>query len=123
MSSHPIVWVEIPSADRKESAEFYSGLFGWQIDNSMDEMKYTMFSAGEGPGGGFPEIADGFEPGDVMILVGTSDIDASLSRAEQLGGKTVVPRTEIPGNGWYAVFEDPTGNNIGLFAALEDIGT
>lgn len=122
MSQHPIVWVEIPSADRRASSEFYANLFGWQIDNSMDAMNYTMFSAGSGPGGGFPELADGFEAGDVMILVSTRDIDASLSLAESLGGKTVVPRTEIPGNGWYGVFEDPTGNNIGLFTGIEDIG-
>lgn len=122
MSRHPIVWVEIPSNDRNASASFYSNLFGWEIDNSMDAMNYTMFSAGDGPGGGFPEITDGFEPGDVMILIGTSDIDESLSKAESLGGKTVIPKTEIPGNGWYGVFEDPTGNNIGLFTALEDVG-
>ena len=121
MSRHPIVWVEIPSADRSASAQFYSNLFGWDIDNSMDDMNYTMFSAGDGPGGGFPEIADGFEPGDVMILVGTTDIDASLRQAEELGGKTVIPKTEIPGNGWYGVFEDLTGNNIGLFTAIEDV--
>lgn len=119
---HPIVWVEIPSADRKSSAEFYSSLFNWQIDHSMDEMNYTMFSAGSGPGGGFPELTDGFEAGDVMILVATPDIDESLQKAEALGGKTVVPRTEIPGNGWYGVFEDPTGNNIGLFTGIEEVG-
>lgn len=122
MGKHSIVWVEIPSADRKQSAEFYAGLFDWQIDNSMDDMRYTMFSADDGPGGGFPELADGFEAGDVMILVGTSDIDSSLARAEALGGKTVIPKTEIPGNGWYGVFEDPTGNNIGLFTGIEEVG-
>jgi predicted enzyme related to lactoylglutathione lyase len=26
-----------------------------------------------------------------------------------------VPKTEIPGMGWYAIFSDPTGNRIGLF--------
>jgi uncharacterized protein len=122
VSRHPIVWVEIPSADRIESARFYEQLFGWQIDNSMDSMNYTMFSTGTGPGGGFPELADGFEAGDVMILVATPDIDASLEMAKTLGGKTVVPRTEISGNGWYGVFEDPTGNNIGLFTGIEDVG-
>jgi uncharacterized protein len=122
VSQHPIVWVEIPSADRSASSEFYSSLFGWQIDNSMESMNYTMFSTGTGPGGGFPELADGFEAGDVMILIGTHNIDESLARAEALGGKTVIPRTEIPGNGWYGVFEDPTGNNIGLFTGLEDVG-
>lgn len=122
MGKHAVVWVEIPAADRKATAQFYSGLFGWQIDNSMDEMNYTMFSTGDGPGGGFPELSDGFEAGHVLISISTDDIDASLAKAEELGGKTIVPRTEVPGNGWYGIFEDPTGNNIGLFTGLENGG-
>lgn len=117
MSRHEIVWVEIPSADRKASAAFYSSLFGWEIDNSMEEMNYTMFTPPGGPGGGFPELGDGFEPGDITVSVSTDDIDATLAQVESLGGKTVMPRTEIPGVGWYAIFEDPTGNNIALLTS------
>lgn len=114
MAKHEIVWIEIPSADRKTSAEFYSSLFGWKIDNSMEEMNYTMFTPESGPGGGFPDLRDGFEPGDVTVSISTDDINASLALAESLGGKIIVPKSEIPGIGWYAIFEDPTGNNIGL---------
>jgi predicted enzyme related to lactoylglutathione lyase len=114
MTKHEIVWIEIPSSDRKQSAEFYAKLFGWTIDNSLEDMDYTMYSPPAGPGGGFPELRDGFEPGDILISVSTDDIDASLALAESLGGKTIVPKSEIPGIGWYAIFEDPTGNNIGL---------
>ncbi len=118
MSKHEIVWIEIPSADRKASADFYAGLFGWEIDNSMDEMNYTMFTPASGPGGGFPELRDGFEPGDVLISISTDNIDESLAQVESLGGKTIVPKTEIPGIGWYAIFEDLTGNNIGLVTSF-----
>jgi predicted enzyme related to lactoylglutathione lyase len=29
----------------------------------------------------------------------------------------VVPKTEIPGIGWFGVFTDPTGNKVGLYTA------
>lgn len=119
MSQHPIVHVDIPAEDRAATAQFYSRLFGWDIDNSMDEYNYTMFSAAGGPGGGFPDLSDGFEAGHVLIFVGTQDVDESLAKAESLGGKVATPKTEIPGIGWFGVFEDPTGNSIGLFASME----
>lgn len=115
MSQHPIVHVEIPAENRAATAQFYSQLFGWKIDNSMDEYNYTMFDAEGGPGGGFPNLTDGYEAGHVLIFVGTDDIDESLAKAESLGGKVATPRTEIPGIGWFGVFEDPTGNSIGLY--------
>lgn len=120
MATHSIVHVEIPAVDRRAAAEFYAQLFDWQIDNSADEMNYTMFNPGSGPGGGFAEISDGFEPGHILIHVETDDIDASLAKAESLGGETSLPKTEIPDIGWYAIFTDPTGNSIGLYTGNDD---
>ena len=49
----------------------------------------------------------------------TDDIDASLAKAESLGGKTVIPKTEIPGVGWFGFFSDPTGNVVSLYTSKE----
>ncbi len=115
MARHEIVHVELPSQDWQAAGRFYSELFGWKI-NPMPELNYATFDPGDGRGGGFP-IADGEVnlPGAVLIYVDTDDIEASLAQAEALGGTTVVPKTEIPGMGWFAVFTDPTGNRIALF--------
>ena len=115
VSKHPIVHVEIPAADQQATGTFYRELFGWEIE-SYPEMEYVMFRAGDGPGGGFPK-ADGqmASPGSVLVYVGTDDIEASLSQATSLGGSTVVPKTEIPGMGYFAVFTDPTGNRVALY--------
>ena len=51
----------------------------------------------------------------MLVYVGTDDIEASLAKAESLGGSTIVPKTEIPGQGWFAVFTDPTGNRMALY--------
>jgi uncharacterized protein len=112
---HVICHVEIPVADQAAAGAFYSELFGWEY-RPMPEMDYAVFSPGEGPGGGFPKI-DGqmFRANEPLVHVLTDDVDASLDKAVSLGGAVTVPKTEIPGIGWFGVFTDPSGNRIGLF--------
>ncbi len=59
-----------------------------------------------------------YKPDSLLVYVSTDDIDATLAKVESLGGKTVLPKTEIPQMGWWAVFADPTGNRIGLFTGM-----
>jgi predicted enzyme related to lactoylglutathione lyase len=44
-----------------------------------------------------------------------SACQAALDRVERLGGKTVLPPTEVPGGPKLAMFADPAGNITGLF--------
>jgi len=113
MTKRNIVHVEIPAANRQVSAKFYSDLFGWDAEH-FEEMKYSMFQAGNA-GGGYPEIGDDYHVGSVIVYIDSQDIDADLKRIEQAGGKTVYPKTEIPGFGSYAMFNDPAGNTLALW--------
>ena len=120
MSNHPIVHIEIPGSDTSAASKFYGDAFGWKIEHAPD-FDYYMFQAEGGPGGGFvkPGTEAGYEQkaGEVLIYIGTDDIEASLAKVQSLGGKVVLPKTEIPQTGWFAVFNDPAGNKIGLFTA------
>ena len=51
----------------------------------------------------------------VTIYVQVDDIVASLKQVEALGGKTLVPATEVPGMGNFGWFTDLDGNAIGLW--------
>ena len=58
-------------------------------------------------------------PGEagVKIYMRVDDLDAYLDRAEKLGGQRVVPPTDLPGDfGRFAIFTDPDGNPVGLWA-------
>src|SRR4030066_907757 len=114
MSKHPIVHIEISAKDREAASKFYADLFGWEVEQ-MPEMNYATFETGGGPGGGFSPIGENNPVGSVIVYVDTDDIEASLDKAVQLGGKVIVPETPIPDMGWFAIFEDPTGNRIGLY--------
>jgi len=118
MSGHAIVHVDISSNNQEETGKFYESMFGWKIQ-PMPQFNYTTFAAESGPGGGFMQIGDGMAPaGQVLVYVYTDDIDASLAKVESLGGKTVVPKTEIPTVGWFGVFTDLADNQLALFTSI-----
>ena len=75
-----------------------------------------QFTAEEGCiGGAFTQVDENNPAGAIVPYLTTDDIEASLEKIGSNGGTTVVPKTEIPGFGHYAVFSDPTGSKIGLF--------
>jgi len=119
-----IVHVDIPAKDTRQAAEFYQKLFDWNLRH-VEEFNYTMFQPESGPGGGFVQ-ANSPSPGNeysysinsLLIYVETDDIEGTLARAEALGGKTLLGKTEIPMTGWWAVFRDPDGSNIGLYTDM-----
>ena len=119
MSAHNIVHVEIPSTDAKGNAKFYGEAFGWKLKNAP-EFDYWQFEPEGGPGGGFPGVDDpaAAKIGEVLVYIGTDDIEASLAKIESLGGKTLMPRQEIPGTGWFAFFADPSGNKLALYKSI-----
>jgi predicted enzyme related to lactoylglutathione lyase len=119
MATFPIVLVDISANNPLESANFYKEAFGWNIPDTSNP-GYVMFST-EGGLNGFLVQAGGetYKPGDVVMYLGTDNIDANLAKIEKLGGQIVLPRTEVPGYGWYAFFTDLTGNRLGLFQAVQ----
>lgn len=75
------------------------------------------FTAEEGGiGGAFTQVDENKPAGTLVPYVTTNDIEGSLEKIGSNGGSTVVPKTEIPGFGHFAVFSGPTGNRIGLYA-------
>lgn len=117
MSKRNIVHVEIPVQNLAAAGEFYRGLFGWKL-TSVPEMEYTMWEAGDGSGGGFPLVSAENPAGQVLVYVASDNIEEDLEKVSELGGKVLREKTEIPGMGWYAVFQDPTGNVLALYTSL-----
>jgi len=112
--TRPIVHFEIYGRDATRLREFYSALFGWKI-SSDNPMGYALVEHGIG---GPPEgIGGGIMPGDkarVLIYVQVVDLNETLRRAEELGGKAVMQPVDVPGGPTIAQMEDPEGNLIGL---------
>ncbi len=116
MPEHTIVHVEIPAQDPQGTSRFYSELFGWQL-HPIPAMNYIRFQTANGLTGGFVGVGgpEQHRTGELLVYFESDDIDGDLQKAEQLGGKILVPKTEIPNTGWFGVFQDPAGNRLGLF--------
>lgn len=121
MSKRNVVHVEIPAATVESAAKFYADLFGWKLV-SVPEMNYTMWEAGDGSGGGFTEVSEENPVGQVLVYIASDDIDADLKRVEELGGKVLEGKREIPDTGWMGVFRDPTGNVLALYTSMHPSG-
>ena len=110
-----VVHFEVVGRDLEKLQAFYSDLFDWKME-SIPEMKYAIVEKeGEGIGGGIGQ-SDNDGPGYVTFYVSTDDPQATLDKAEQLGGKTLMPVTEMPAV-TIAIFADPEGHIVGLVKA------
>ena len=116
---HPVVHFEIVCKDGGAGQKFYADLFGWKI-SADNPMNYGIVEKdGEtGIGGGITGIFEGSDHPGVTFYIEADDLQACLDRAESLGGKTVMPVTEIPGFVTIAHFADPDGNVIGLVKSM-----
>jgi hypothetical protein len=105
-------WFELMTTDTDSAKKFYSNLFGWDTEEMpMADMNYTMVKVGEEGLGGImstPPQAEGSPP-NWGVYVTVDDVDATARKAEELGGKILVPPTDIPNVGRFSVLQDPQG--------------
>ncbi|HEY5988470.1 MAG TPA: VOC family protein [Streptosporangiaceae bacterium] len=115
----PVAFFEIISSDPGRARAFYTELFGWKAEADPAMGGYALVDTGAGEnaiGGGIgPSMAAG-DTG-VKIYMRVDDLDNYLERAVKLGGKQLVPPTDLPGDyGRFALLADPDGNPVGLWS-------
>jgi uncharacterized protein len=117
---YPVVHFEVTGKEGAKLASFFSELFGWQIDTNNPlgygtvDREQNVGKDGVGIGGGVGQAQPGSD-GLVTFYVGVPDVDATLAKAEQLGGKRLFGPAEVPGTGiTLGQFTDPEGRVIGL---------
>ena len=108
-------WFELMTSDVDGAKKFYANLFGWATEAMpMGDMNYTIVKVGEEGLGGImatPPQAAGSPP-NWGVYVTVNDVDATARKAEELGGKILVPPTDIPNVGRFCVLQDPQGATI-----------
>jgi predicted enzyme related to lactoylglutathione lyase len=124
---HTIVHFEIPADNVEKLKTFYGKLFGWKIEKMPGPTEYwgietvPVNSKGElvrrGVNGGMMKKQ---RPEHKPInYVSVESIDDYVKRIQNLGGKVIVPKTEIPRMGWWAMALDPEGNQFGIFQTMQ----
>jgi uncharacterized protein len=110
---HPVVHVEIRSIDPDATRRFFGELFGWSVASEGAFPGYTFIDTGtEGPPYTAISPRQG-EDDEVLFFVGVEDVDATLKKAEELGGTIVQPAQKVPGTS-FGVIADAHGHRVGV---------
>ena len=116
-----LCWNELATPDPDRAREFYTGLFGWKVqEQDMGTMTYTTFlRGGERAGGMYGITADmaGMPP-SWMVYFAVEDCDAGAARARELGAHVHVEPADIPGVGRFAMMADPQGAMLSIITLL-----
>jgi predicted enzyme related to lactoylglutathione lyase len=119
MMGQPVVHFEVVGKDGEKLQQYYSELFGWeiQVDNAMN---YGMVARegnvgrdGVGIGGGVGQGPEGYD-GHVTFYVAVPDVEAALQKAESLGGQRIMGPENIMDMVTLGQFKDPEGNMVGV---------
>jgi predicted enzyme related to lactoylglutathione lyase len=120
----PVVHFEITGKDGAKLQSYYADLFEWEID-ADNPMAYGVVqrdgntnSDGVGIGGGINGGPEGYD-GHVTFYVEVPDVEASLAKAEALGGTRMFGPEEVMPDIEIGLFTDPEGHTIGVIKAVE----
>ena len=111
---HPIVYAELHTPRTADARAFYTGLFGWEM-KLHTEFDYAEIQTGSGPEAGRMGLTPHDDRPAWITYFGVPELDAAVARAVGLGAAVRAPRTEIPGQGWFAWLDDPTGARFALW--------
>jgi hypothetical protein len=115
-------WAELNTNDYEGAWKFYSQLFGWKETSSMDmgpAGTYFMFEGGAGATrGGMSNMAKQMKvPPHWLHYVTVKDMDRTVERIKQNGGKIMNGPMDIPGDDVVAQCQDPQGGFFAIYAA------
>jgi uncharacterized protein len=120
-----VEYFQIPADDISRAKEFYNKVFGWEMQKWNDsEQEYWMFQTKDDEGN--PGLGGGLMKRQspqhtVTNFITVSSIEEYSSNIEQSGGKVIMPKTEIPNMGFFAVFLDTENNMFGIFEGKNSI--
>jgi predicted enzyme related to lactoylglutathione lyase len=95
-------YLQLPALDVWRSAEFYTAVFGWQI-----ERPHPSFTA--------PGLIGQWVADRPLVWISVDHIDGALEAVTANGGVVVTPPAPDDGARWLSTARDPAGNTIGIF--------
>jgi predicted enzyme related to lactoylglutathione lyase len=107
------VWYDLLTTDTGEAIAFYADVVGWKSQAFGPE--YTLLVGGQGPGCGAAKLPMPGAPPHWTSNVHVADVDATIARVKELGGKILSEPKDFPNVGRLAVIADPQGNAINVF--------
>ena len=121
-------WADLASTDQAAAKEFYTALFGWDVEDLPvgDGVSYSMMSVGGkrvaaiGPqpeaqrAAGVPSVWQSY--------VTVENVDAATARAKELGASVLAEPFDVMQAGRMAVIQDPQGAVFSIWEPRDTIG-
>lgn len=107
-------WNELTAPSLPDAASFYGGLFGWTVEEAPGGAR-AAFGLGELLVGGVHEPFVPEDPPRWTVAFWVDDVHHSVALVEDLGGRILLPPTDIP-VGRFAIVADPRGASFTISA-------
>jgi uncharacterized protein len=114
-------WIDIGVPDLRGAIDFYTALFGWEINEGPPEAGgYSMCLVDGAP---VAAIAPSEETESWWnVYFAADDLNATVKLILDNGGTTVVEPMDVMGQGRMAMVEDPSGARFGLWQGQAHTG-
>ena len=130
---HTIVHFEIPADQPERAVKFYQDLFGWNIqkyEGAAGGIEYWTVRTVPTDEKGMPTrpgvnggLMPRMYPGQAVVnYINVEDVDEFAGKAERLGAKVMMPKSPVPGMGWFAQLTDPEGNVFAIWQTDSNAG-
>jgi predicted enzyme related to lactoylglutathione lyase len=112
-------WVDLGTPDIGKAIEFYSGLFGWQVEQGGPETGgYSIAHLRGKPVAGLgPQMNPG--PPYWTTYIQVDSTDEALEKAKAAGGKVLMEAMDVMDAGRMAVIADPIGAVISVWQTIQ----
>lgn len=113
-------WIDAQVEDVTAAADYYTGLFGWEVEDAGEAAGHYHLARlrGEIVGGLGPQPADMRDgPATWTTYLAASDVDAAAERITGAGGQLLMPPFDVMEQGRLAVATDTSGAVFGLWQA------
>ena len=111
-----VIHFELTADDPERATQFYSKVFGWQIQKWEGPQDYWLITTGEagtlGIDGAIMRRGDFSAP--VINTIDVPSVDEFVAKITANGGSVVAPKMPIPGIGYFAYCKDTEGNMFGV---------
>ncbi len=114
-------WADLTVPNAEEVRDFYQAVAGWQ-PQALDMGGYSDFVMNAPSGKGVAGVchARGTNvgiPPQWLLYITVEDLDQSIARCTELGGKVIVGPKGAGGTARYCVIQDPAGAVASLYQA------
>jgi hypothetical protein len=115
-------WNELITPDAEAAKKFYAELLGWGLeDMPLKDTAYSVIKAKGHDIGGIMSMPPGAAgtPPRWLPYVTVDEVEVTVRQAEKLGAQVILPPTDIPEVGRFAILKDPQRAEFAIITYLK----